>query len=114
MTLEEIIQDVHAMQEDIQVFERKYGVLSDTFYESYMNGEEPYDTAWVLDWASWAGAYQILLDRREQYRIFIKKLRATQPDWEHLIALTASRSVTPSNFPVLFEEINQLLSEKES
>jgi hypothetical protein len=110
MTLEEIILDIHAMQEDIQVFERKYGALSETFYESYMNGEEPYDTAWVLDWASWAGAYQILLERREQYQLFITKLRATQPDWESVIALTASRSVTQSNFPELFEEITHLLT----
>jgi len=66
MTLNEIIQDIHALEEDILTFERKYGVLTETFYESYINGEEPEDDAWVLDWNDWAGAYEILQERREQ------------------------------------------------
>jgi hypothetical protein len=41
MTLQDIISDVHALTEDIEVYERKYGVLSETFYESYITGEEP-------------------------------------------------------------------------
>ena len=41
MSLREIIDDIHAMTEDCEIYERKYGVLSETFYESYMNGEEP-------------------------------------------------------------------------
>ena len=66
MTLQDIITDIHALNEDIAAYERKYGVLSETFYESYINGEEPEDTSWVLDWADWAGAYKVLLRRREQ------------------------------------------------
>ena len=68
MTLQDIIVDIHALNEDVEAYERKYGVLSETFYESYINGEEPEDDSWVLDWADWAGAYKILLRRREQYR----------------------------------------------
>ncbi len=41
MTLQEIIEDIHAMTKDCEVYERKYGVLSETFYESYIQGEEP-------------------------------------------------------------------------
>ena len=67
MTLQEIISDIHALNEDIEAYERKYGVLSETFYESYTNGEEPEDESWVMDWADWAGAYKILLRRKEQY-----------------------------------------------
>ena len=66
MTLGEIIQDIHACEEDLLMYERKYGVLSETFYESYVNGEEPSDDAWVLDWSDWAGAYKIWLRRRKQ------------------------------------------------
>ena len=68
MTLQDIISDIHALYEDLEVYERKYGVLSETFYELYTSGEEPDDQAWVLDWTDWAGTYQILLRRQEQYQ----------------------------------------------
>ncbi|MBI3960503.1 MAG: hypothetical protein HY328_16960 [Chloroflexi bacterium] len=67
MTLQEIILDVHALREDLEAYERKFGVLSETFYEMYAGGEEPEDDAWVLDWADWAGAYKIFLRRQEQW-----------------------------------------------
>jgi hypothetical protein len=75
MTLQEIIADIHALTEDLESYERKYGVLSETFYESYSNGEEPENEYWVLDWADWAGAYKILLRRKEQYHKAIQQLR---------------------------------------
>ena len=68
MILQEIIADIHALNEDLETYERKYGVLSETFYELYLSGAEPDDETWVLDWADWAGAYKILLRRQEQYR----------------------------------------------
>ena len=72
MTLDEILQDIHALEEDMLTYERKYGVLSETFYESYVNGEEPADDTWVLDWNDWAGTYEIWLRRREQYQQVIE------------------------------------------
>ena len=54
MTLDGILRDIHAMREDLLVFERKYGVPSELFYEAYQQGEEPADQAWVLDWSEWA------------------------------------------------------------
>jgi hypothetical protein len=75
MTLPVIIADIHALTEDLESYERKYGVLSETFYESYSNGEEPGNEYWVLDWADWAGAYKILLRRKEQYHSAIRELR---------------------------------------
>jgi hypothetical protein len=68
VTLDEILQDIHALKEDMLTYERKYGVLSETFYESYVSDEEQPDDAWVLDWNDWAGTYEIWLRRREQYR----------------------------------------------
>ena len=75
MTLDEILQDIHALEEDMLAYERKYGVLTETFYESYVSGEEPGDDAWVLDWNDWAATYEIWLRRREQYREMIQRLR---------------------------------------
>lgn len=89
MTLQEIIADIHALTEDLEVYERKYGVLSDTFYEAYINGEEPEDDAWVLDWADWAGAYKIILRRREQYHRAIQELRLQKKTLASVIELTA-------------------------
>jgi len=93
MTLDEILQDIHALEEDLLVFERKYGVLSETFYESYQRGEEPEDDAWVLDWSEWAGTYEILLDRRAQYHEAIRSLLAqsSASSLSHLIGKTARR-----------------------
>jgi len=48
MTLQEIIADIHALSEDLKAYEWKYGVLSETFYESYISGEESGDNIWVL------------------------------------------------------------------
>lgn len=79
MTLSEILEDIHALQEDLLQYERKYNILSETFYASYSQGEEPPDDAWVLDWAGWAGTYQILLRRREQYAEQIDELIKQTP-----------------------------------
>ncbi|MCP4400418.1 MAG: hypothetical protein GY801_24315 [bacterium] len=68
MNLQDIIDDIHGLHEDVEAYERKYGILSETFYELYMRGVEPEDDTWVLDWTDWAGVYKILLRRQEQYR----------------------------------------------
>jgi len=95
MTLQEIIADVHALNEDLRVYERKYGVLSETFYESYISGEEPENDAWVLDWADWAGAYKILLRRQEQYRRAIQALREQSSTLAAIIERTARHEPIP-------------------
>ncbi len=95
MSLQDIIADIHALTEDIEVFERKYGVLSETFYESYVNGEEPEDDTWVLDWADWAGAYKILLRRQEQYRRTIQALREKSSSIVDVIERTSQRESIP-------------------
>ena len=95
MTLSEILQDIHILEEDITTYERKYGVLTETFYESYINGEEPADEAWVLDWNDWAGAYEILMQRRDQYRKIVSSLRIHIPTLAEIIARTARREPLP-------------------
>lgn len=95
MTLDEILHDIHALEQDLQTYERKYGVLSETFYESYMNGEEPDDDAWVMDWSGWAGAYEIWLRRREQYQAAIRSLRDESPVLGNIIRRTARREDIP-------------------
>ncbi len=43
MNLHDILSDIHALEEDILFFERKYGIRSETFYPAYASGEEPED-----------------------------------------------------------------------
>lgn len=95
MNFDEILQDIHTLEQDLQTYERKYGVLSETFYESYLNGEEPDDDAWVMDWSAWAGTYEIWLRRREQYQAAIKTLRAQSPVLSSIIKRTARREDIP-------------------
>jgi len=95
MTLQEIMADIHALNEDVATYERKYGVLSETFYELYQSGEEPEDDAWVLDWADWAGAYKLLLRRQEQYRRAIHDLRGRLPTLAGVIERTARHEPLP-------------------
>lgn len=97
MTLQEIIVDIHALSDDLKAYERKYGVLSETFYESYISGEEPQDDAWVLDWADWAGAYKIFLRRQEQYHRTIQALREQSKTLSSVIERTARHEPIPVN-----------------
>jgi len=91
MNLQEIIDDIHAMTNDCEIYERKYGVLSETFYESYLQGEEPENDDWVMDWTDWAGAYKILLRRREQYHHMLANLRRQTSTFSTLIERTSHR-----------------------
>jgi hypothetical protein len=97
MTLDEILQDIHALEEDLLTFERKYGVLTETFFDAYERGEEPEDDAWVLDWSEWAGTYQLLVERRGRYRQTIQTLlrQPTIPTLTRLIGHTARHEPLP-------------------
>jgi len=76
MTLDEILRDIHAMKEDLLVFERKYGVPTEVFYEAYRRGEEPAEPGWVLDWSEWAATYEILQERLTLYTARVQQLLA--------------------------------------
>lgn len=89
MTLDDILHDIYALEDEMRVFERKYGVLSETFYESYMNGEEPPHEDWVRDWVAWSTAYKLWLQRRELYKQALIPLRAKNPSLSDLIGQTA-------------------------
>lgn len=84
-----ILQDIHALATELQFYERKYGVLSETFFEAYMSGEEPEDDAWVPDFAMWAGIYQTWLDRQREYRAAVRRLRERPVSLARLIQATA-------------------------
>ncbi len=89
MTLEDILQDIYVLGDGMRIYERKYGVLSETFCEAYANGEEPPDDAWVQDWTAWASAYQVWLRRRQQYQATIQSFRIKTQTLVEMIEKTA-------------------------
>ena len=74
MTLpNEILTDIHALEEELLELERKYGLRSETFYVAYVGGEEPENDAWVLDFSEWASVYRTWLFRQAEYRNEIQR-----------------------------------------
>jgi hypothetical protein len=95
MTLDDILQDIYALEDEMRTYERKYGLLSETFYESYVSGEEPPDEAWVRDWTAWASAYKVWLRRREQYQAAIELLKTEARSFSQLVEKTARHEPIP-------------------
>ena len=89
MTLKEILADIHALEEELLAFERKYGLRSETFYAAYASGEEPEDDSWVLDFGEWASVYQTWLARQAEYRNEIQRLQHNKPSLTGLIRVAA-------------------------
>lgn len=89
MTLQEILTDIHALEEEILELERKYGLRSETFYAAYMGGEEPEDDRWVLDFSEWASLYRTWLARQAEYRNEVQRRQGGNPSLAGLIRVVA-------------------------
>jgi len=88
MNLHEILADIHALEEELLIFERKYGIRSETFYAAYVNGEEPEDERWVLDFGEWASVYKTWLRRQADYRNEVQQIQQQAPSLAGLIRVT--------------------------
>ena len=75
MNLRDILLDIHALEEELLAFERKYGIRSETFYALWVQGEEPEDDAWTLDFGEWASIYRTWLTRQGEYRNEVQRLQ---------------------------------------
>ncbi|MFZ0548236.1 MAG: hypothetical protein WAM60_22510 [Candidatus Promineifilaceae bacterium] len=85
MTPYELLIDIHALEEELLAFERKYGIRSETFYAAYNNGEEPEDDNWVLDFGEWASVYKSWLQWQAEYRNTIQQIQGQSPSLSGLI-----------------------------
>ncbi len=81
MKLAALVADIHRLNHTLERFERKYGVMSLTFYELYNTGIEPENDAWVLDFEEWAGLYEVWRDRQRAYREALAPLYQKQPSF---------------------------------
>jgi hypothetical protein len=95
MTLDELMLDIYALEDELRSYERKYGVLSETFYESYRAGEEPPEDSWVRDWTAWGSAYDLWTRRHDQYRSAVRALRGQEETTTALIRRTARHEPIP-------------------
>jgi hypothetical protein len=75
MNFHDILSDIHALEEELLTYERKYGIRSETFYASYISGEEPENDNWVLDFGEWASIYKTWLKRQSDYRNEIQRIQ---------------------------------------
>jgi len=75
MTLAEIIQDIHAMDEELWHYEARYGLRSQYFYELYKAGqlhdEDPVETR---DYTDWAACYEVKRHREELYDTLVRDI----------------------------------------
>ena len=89
MSAQEILADIHALEEEMLRFERKYGVHSEVFHAAYIQGEEPENEAWVLDFTEWASVYRTWLARLAEYRNEIGRLQEQRPGLAGLVHAAA-------------------------
>ena len=64
MRLQDIVQDLHALEERVRAYERKYGITSNDFYELYQVGlldDEGFEK--TQEFTRWASAYEMKLER---------------------------------------------------
>jgi hypothetical protein len=89
MNLPEILVDIHALEEELLDFERKYGIRSETLYAAYMSGEEPEDDSWILDFGEWASVYRTWLARQAEYRNEVQRIQQQAPGLSGLVRVAA-------------------------
>jgi hypothetical protein len=85
MELAGILADIHALEEELLNFERKYGLRSETFYAAYISGEEPENDEWVLDFGEWASVYRTWLTRQADYRNEVQRIQRHTPSLAGLV-----------------------------
>lgn len=71
--LQELISELHTLEQELSRFENKYGFLSETFFAWYQDGHEPENPDWVQDFVFWAGTYQLKMRRRQKYNRLVSQ-----------------------------------------
>ncbi|MEA3341306.1 MAG: hypothetical protein U9R15_15185 [Chloroflexota bacterium] len=85
MKLQDIILDLHALEERIRAYERKYGITSHDFYELYHAGvldDEGFEK--TREFTRWASAYEMKLEREATFEQLseerVSRMRRQLPD----------------------------------
>lgn len=89
MNLQDLLADIHALEQELLAFETRYGIRSETFYAAYASGEEPEDESWVLDFTEWASVYRTWLARQSEYRTELQRVQRNAPSAQGLIRVAS-------------------------
>jgi hypothetical protein len=76
MNIHELVVEMKILERRLTLYEEKYGVLSQDFYEALMHGElaqyDEYDET-RTDFSRWKGIYETWLRRKQAYDAKIKE-----------------------------------------
>ncbi|MCI0694386.1 hypothetical protein L0337_20555 [candidate division KSB1 bacterium] len=68
LSLQEILDDLHAAERELQNYEKKYHLRSETFYDYFLAGV--IDDEGNADFQAWAGIIEIKRDLERRYKQF--------------------------------------------
>jgi hypothetical protein len=75
ITLPELIQDIHAMDEELWKYESRYGLRTEYFIRLYKAGQlRDEDSAETRDYTDWAACYEIKQQREALYDLLVRKV----------------------------------------
>lgn len=81
MDIHELIVEMKLLERRLTLYEEKYGVLSEDFYNALMAGElEQYDAydETRADFSRWKGIYETWMRRKKTYRTQIQKRKLSE------------------------------------
>jgi len=81
MDIHELIVEMKLLERRLTLYEEKYGVLSEDFYNGLMAGElEQYDAydETRADFSRWKGIYETWMRRKKAYRTQIQKRKLSE------------------------------------
>lgn len=71
----DLVQDIHAMDEELWHYEKRYGLRSQYFYTLYRAGQlRDEDPAEARDYSDWAACYEIKQHREELYDSLVNRI----------------------------------------
>ena len=76
MKIHELVIEMKMLERRLTLYEEKYGILSQDFYEALMSGKfEQYDEfdETRADFSRWKGIYETWQRRKEKYDVQIKQ-----------------------------------------
>ena len=101
MTLMELIQDIHAMDEELWHYEARYGLRSQYFYELYKAGqlrdEDPVETC---DYTDWAACYEIKRHREELYDALVRDMMQKTKSQQAISLADLKLTLEPQVMPI--------------
>ena len=75
MTLADVIQDIHAMDEELWHYEARYGLRSQYFFELYKAGQlRDEDPSEIRDYTDWAACFEIKRHREQLYDSMVRNV----------------------------------------